>query len=98
MVAEDDRFMAFTDANPVAPTHVLLIPKKRNGLTQLSNATAEHEALLGHLLVKAAEVAKQMGLEDGYRVVVNNGKKAGQTVYHLHVHVIGGRRLAWPPG
>lgn len=83
--------MAFSDVNPVAKVHFLVIPKNRQGLTQLSKATEEHEKLLGHLMVTVAKVAKQQGLDDGFRVVVNDGKEGCQSVYHLHLHVIGGQ-------
>ena len=92
-----DLCYAFRDINPVAPTHVLLIPKVRSGLTQLRHASPDQAALLGHLMSKVGAVAEAAGLDD-YRVVVNDGAGAGQTVFHLHVHVIGGRELAWPPG
>jgi histidine triad (HIT) family protein len=95
LVYEDDRTVAFRDINPQAPTHLLVIPRKP--IARLSNAEADDEALLGHLLQVAAKVAREAGLES-YRLVVNDGAGAGQTVFHLHVHVIGGRALAWPPG
>jgi len=97
MVYEDDVCYAFRDINPVAPTHVLIIPKARDGLTGLGAATSEHAATLGHLMVAAAKVAKQEGLDD-FRLVSNNGVSACQSVFHLHLHVIGGRDLTWPPG
>ena len=87
--------LAFRDVNPQAPVHVLVIP--REPLVNLNAAGEEHQALLGHLLLVAARVARQEGLT-GWRTVINNGADAGQTVFHLHVHVIGGRPLAWPPG
>mmetsp|Transcript_22019 Transcript_22019/g.64943 ORF Transcript_22019/g.64943 Transcript_22019/m.64943 type:complete len:131 (-) Transcript_22019:319-711(-) len=95
---EDDTALAFRDINPVAPTHFLVIPKVRDGLTQLSKAEERHEALLGHLFFVANAVAKQEGLANGFRVVVNDGKDGCQTVFHLHLHVIGGRQMGWPPG
>jgi histidine triad (HIT) family protein len=95
IVYEDDRALAFRDQSPQAPTHLLVIPRKP--IAQLSEAGAEDEALLGHLMRVANEVAGKEGLSD-YRVVVNNGAGAGQTVFHLHLHVIGGRPLNWPPG
>ena len=97
VVYEDDVCLAFKDINPAAPTHVLIIPKERDGLTGLGAATAEHAGTLGHLMVAAAKIAKQEGLDD-FRVVTNNGESAGQSVFHLHLHLIGGRELAWPPG
>ena len=97
VVYEDDRCMAFRDLNPQAPTHVLVIP--RIGLAGLQEADQADPALLGHLLQAAQTVARQEGLaEDGWRVVINVGEDAGQTVAHLHLHVLGGRRLTWPPG
>jgi histidine triad (HIT) family protein len=94
-VYSDDRCLAFRDVAPQAPVHLLVIP--REPLVNLAAAGAEHEALLGHLLLVAARVARQEGLE-AWRTVINSGAEAGQTVFHLHVHVIGGRPLAWPPG
>jgi histidine triad (HIT) family protein len=94
-VYADDLCLAFRDVNPQAPVHVLIIP--REPIAQLGEATDEHEALLGHLLLVAAKVAKLEGL-DSWRTVINSGAEAGQTVFHLHLHVIGGRPLAWPPG
>ena len=97
-VYEDDVCYGFRDINPVAPTHVLIIPKKRDGLTQLGVATAEHAATLGHMMAVAAPaIAKSEGLDD-FRVVTNSGEGACQSVFHLHLHVIGGRDLTWPPG
>jgi histidine triad (HIT) family protein len=95
VVYEDDRALAFRDINPTAPTHVLVIPRKP--IARLSEASDDDADLLGHLLLVARKVAKQEGLTD-FRVVVNDGAGAGQTVFHLHVHVIGGRGLSWPPG
>jgi histidine triad (HIT) family protein len=94
-VYADDLCLAFRDVNPQAPVHVLVIP--REPIPQLGEATAEHQALLGHLLLVAATVARLEGLES-WRTVINSGAEAGQTVFHLHLHVIGGRPLAWPPG
>lgn len=97
IVYEDDRALAFRDVNPVAPVHVLVIPKEP--LVRVSEATAEQAGLLGHLLWVVAEVARLEGIADtGYRVVTNNGAHGGQSVDHLHFHVIGGRQLGWPPG
>jgi histidine triad (HIT) family protein len=95
VVYEDDRALAFRDVSPQAPTHLLVIP--REPIERLALADADDEPLLGHLLLVARRVAADAGLED-YRVVVNNGAGAGQTVFHLHVHVLGGRPLGWPPG
>ena len=94
-VYSDEQCLAFRDVAPQAPVHVLVIP--RQPITQLSEASEEHAALLGHLLLVAARVARQEGLS-AFRTVINSGAEAGQTVFHLHVHVIGGRPLAWPPG
>jgi histidine triad (HIT) family protein len=94
---EDDRVMAFQDIKPQAPIHVLIIPKKP--VPRIGEATPEDQALLGHLLLKAAEVATQLGLsKSGYRLVFNNGPDAGEAVPHLHCHLLGGRRMGWPPG
>ena len=91
----DEQCLAFRDVAPQAPVHLLVIPRKP--IESLRSAAVEDAALLGHLLLVAARVAKQEGLDD-FRTVVNSGAGAGQTVFHLHVHVIGGRPLAWPPG
>lgn len=94
---DDDRCLAFHDVDPKAPTHFLVIPKRE--IATLNDATDEDAALLGHLLVVAAKVARDLGVADGgSRVVINNGLGAGQTVFHLHVHVLAGRELGWPPG
>ncbi len=94
-VYSDARCLAFKDVQPQAPVHLLVIPRKP--IESLRSAEAEDEALLGHLLLVAARVAHQQGLEH-WRTVINTGADAGQTVFHLHLHVIGGRALAWPPG
>jgi histidine triad (HIT) family protein len=96
LVYEDDQVLAFPDMNPQAPLHLLVIPRQH--LTSLAQAATEHTRLLGHLLSAAAEVARQQGLANGYRVVINTGPDGGQTVAHLHLHVLGGRALHWPPG
>lgn len=96
LVYEDDLSMAFRDLFPTAPTHILVIPKKP--IPRLCDATEEDQALLGHLMLVANRVAAQEGLGDKFRLVVNNGADAGQSVFHLHLHVIGGRPLNWPPG
>jgi len=95
-VREDDHVLAFTDINPVAPAHVLVVPKERMGLTRLTRASKEHEEILGRLLVTAADVARDETLgftKDGARIVINDGPDGGQEVYHLHVHVLGGRPM-----
>jgi histidine triad (HIT) family protein len=97
ILMEDDTVLAFRDINPKAPTHVLIIPKKN--LARLSEAGADDEQMLGHLLLRAAALARKLGLEtNGYRLVINNGRDAGESVPHLHCHILGGRGLAWPPG
>lgn len=95
-VHEDDRCLAFRDVNPQAPTHVLVIPKKE--IPSLADAEDDDSDLLGHLLSVARKVAVQEGLTNGYRTVINCGADGGQSVDHLHIHVLGGRKLAWPPG
>ena len=97
IVYEDDQVIAFHDINPQAPTHILLIPKKP--IPRLSEAKPEDHQVLGHLLLKAAEVAEKLGLKPGgYRLVFNNGPDAGEAVPHLHCHILGGRKMNWPPG
>jgi histidine triad (HIT) family protein len=97
IVYEDDLVLAFRDVNPQAPTHLLIVPKK--SIPRLAEATAQDHALLGHLLLKAAAVAAQVGLQDGgYRLVINNGRDGGESVPHLHCHILGGRPMRWPPG
>ncbi len=97
IVYEDDEVLAFRDLNPQAPVHVLFIPKQP--IPTLNDAAADDAALLGKVLLAAASYAKQEGFaEDGYRTVVNCNTHGGQTVYHLHVHLLAGRRLTWPPG
>ena len=96
IVYEDDQCLAFRDIAPQAPTHILVIPKK--AIPKLSEAKAEDKALLGHLLYVVGDIAREQKLENGYRVVINTGEAAGQTVFHLHLHLLGGRELSWPPG
>jgi len=96
IVYEDELCLAFRDINPQAPTHVLLIPKKE--IDNLSSADGADQALLGHLMLAAAKVARQLGVGDAFRLVVNNGAEAGQSVFHLHLHILAGRKLRWPPG
>eukprot|EP00428_Durinskia_dybowskii_P012471 CAMPEP_0170213180 /NCGR_PEP_ID=MMETSP0116_2-20130129/6211_1 /TAXON_ID=400756 /ORGANISM="Durinskia baltica, Strain CSIRO CS-38" /LENGTH=386 /DNA_ID=CAMNT_0010463725 /DNA_START=31 /DNA_END=1191 /DNA_ORIENTATION=+ len=100
VVKEDDKILAFKDINPAAPAHVLVIPKDRDGLTRLRKATSDHVEILGRLMVAAAEIARDesLGFGEGARIVINDGKEAGQEVFHLHVHVLGGRAFSWPPG
>ena len=96
IVFEDDLCLAFHDVSPQAPTHVLIIPK--TPIARLADITDEDQALLGHLLLKTREIAENLGFGDAYRVVINNGKQAGQTVFHLHIHLLAGRPFHWPPG
>ncbi|KAJ6804832.1 14 kDa zinc-binding protein [Iris pallida] len=98
IVYEDDKVLAFRDISPQAPTHILIIPKVRDGLTRLAKAEEKHIEILGYLLYIAKVVAKQEGLEDGFRVVINDGPSGCQSVYHLHIHLVGGRQMNWPPG
>lgn len=92
---EDDLCIAFADIQPQAPVHFLVVPRKP--IPRLSEAVSADHAVLGHLMLKAAETAKAQGLTD-FRIVINSGESAGQTVFHLHLHVLGGRSLRWPPG
>lgn len=96
IVYEDDLALAFKDINPQAPVHILVIPKKP--IPQLSQANNDDQALLGHLLLTVKKVAADAGLTNGYRVVINSGSDGGQTVYHLHLHILGDRQMNWPPG
>ena len=95
-VYEDEQIMCFHDADPQAPVHVLIIPKKH--IESLDAATEEDKELIAHIMLKIPELAKKQGIETGYRVVVNNGPDAFQTIKHLHFHVLGKRKLLWPPG
>lgn len=96
IVWEDDDAIAFHDVNPQAPVHVLIVPKKV--IPRLAEASEKDRQILGKLLLAAAEIAKKLDLSTGYRVVINNGPDAGESVPHLHVHLLGKRALAWPPG
>ncbi len=97
IVYDDEDCLAFRDVNPQAPIHILVIPKKE--ITSLAGAEREDLRLLGHILLKVADIARDQGLEvDGYRVVANIGRNGGQSVDHLHFHLLGGRSLSWPPG
>jgi len=97
IVYEDDLVLAFNDINPQAPMHVLVIPKKP--IPRIAEAEPEDHQVLGHLLLKAREIAADLGLhENGFRLVINNGKDGGESVPHLHLHILGGRSMAWPPG
>ena len=98
-IYEDDLCIAFRDINPQAPVHFLVIPKVKDGLNRLSNAREDQKGLLGHLMYTAQKVAHQEGLvPGGFRTVINDGPMGAQSVYHLHIHVIGGRQMTWPPG
>jgi histidine triad (HIT) family protein len=96
IIHEDDRCVAFHDVNPKAPVHVLIIPRKE--IHTHADITEDDAALIGHLHVVAAKLAVQLGLQDGYRLVINCKERAGQTVPHLHIHLLGGRDMTWPPG
>ncbi len=97
VVYEDDLVVAFRDINPQAPTHVLVVPRKP--IPRIAEVTPADQQLLGHLMLKAVEVAERLGLtKTGYRLVINNGPDGGETVSHLHCHILGGRRMRWPPG
>ncbi|MDD5987122.1 MAG: histidine triad nucleotide-binding protein [Eubacteriales bacterium] len=95
-IYEDDKIYVFRDADPQAPEHVLMIPKQH--ITGLDAVTAEDEPLLGYMLAKVREIAEQLEMTNGYRVVINNGEDGQQTVPHLHIHILGKRKLTWPPG
>ena len=95
-VYEDDLCLCFPDINPQAPTHMLIIPKKH--ITSHAHAQQEDTAMMGHILAKVGEIAREQNLQRGYRLVVNTGPDGGQTVEHLHVHLLGGRHMTWPPG
>ena len=95
-VYEDDEILAFNDVAPQAPVHFLIVPKKH--MASLDDTTDEDAALLAHIMMKIKDIAKDLGLENGYRVVINTGEDGMQSVKHLHVHVLGKRRLLWPPG
>lgn len=96
IVFEDDQCLAFRDINPKAPMHILVIPKKP--IAKLVDAEQADEQLLGHLMTVAGQVATQEGYADAFRLVVNNGAAVGQSVFHLHLHILGGRDFMWPPG
>jgi histidine triad (HIT) family protein len=95
-VYEDDLCISFADIHPQAPVHLLIVPREH--IESLAEATSEHMPLLGHLLSTASELARQKGLSNGYRVVINTDDDGGQTVDHLHLHLLGGRHMTWPPG
>ena len=96
IIYEDDFSLVFKDINPQAPTHLLIIPKKP--IVKVADASEADKELLGHLMWVAGEVAREIGVEDAFRLVINNGAKAGQSVFHLHLHLLSGRSFSWPPG
>ena len=96
IVYEDEHCIAFNDINPQAPVHVLLVPKQC--IDRIANAQKDDQRLLGHLMLKAGEIAETLGIKDHFRLVINNGEDVGQTVFHLHIHILGGRPMSWPPG
>jgi diadenosine tetraphosphate (Ap4A) HIT family hydrolase len=98
VVFEDDFVLAFRDIAPVAPIHILIIPKHKDGLTGIAKAEEKHEAILGKLLIAASKIAKQEQLGHGYRLVINEGEHGLQEVPHLHLHLLGGKQFGWPPG
>ena len=96
IVYEDDLCVCFKDVNPQAPVHYLLIPKKP--IERLTDAKSDDQALLGYMMLKAGEIANDAGIGEAFRLVVNNGEGAGQSVFHLHIHILAGRAMGWPPG
>jgi len=96
IVYEDELCFAFKDINPQAPVHVLLVPKKP--IDMLASAQAQDQALLGHLLLAAGRIARQLKVDDAFRLVINNGEASGQSVFHVHLHILAGRKFHWPPG
>ena len=96
IIFEDELSIVIKDISPQAPTHLLIIPKKV--IPKLSDSNAEDQSILGHLMLVAGQIADQLGLDETFRLVVNNGAKAGQSVFHLHLHLLSGRPLNWPPG
>ena len=96
IIYEDDLSLVFKDINPVAPIHLLIIPKKQ--IEKIADSTESEKDLLGHLMLVAGKVARQLGIEEAFRLVVNNGEGAQQSVFHLHIHLLSGREFHWPPG
>jgi len=97
LIFEDDRIVAFNDINPQAPIHILIIPKEH--FASLNDIPEEKKDLLGHILLRARQIAQNLGIrENGYRIVLNTAKDSGQDVFHIHFHLLGGRRMTWPPG
>ncbi len=95
-VYETEAVLAFRDLHPAAPTHILIVPKQH--IPRLADLTPEDAALLGQMMLATVAVARQENIADGFRVVVNSGSQAGQSVFHIHLHLLGGRRMSWPPG
>jgi histidine triad (HIT) family protein len=96
IVYEDELCLAFRDINPQAPVHILVIPKQ--SIAKIADASQTDQLLLGHLLLIARQIADEQGVGDAYRLIINNGERAGQTVFHLHIHILAGRPFSWPPG
>ena len=96
IVYEDELCLAFKDVNPQAPVHILLVPKK--AIDTLSNAAAEDQALLGHMLLVVGKITRELKIDGAFRLVINNGKEGGQAVFHVHMHILAGRKFRWPPG
>ncbi|MFQ5660162.1 MAG: histidine triad nucleotide-binding protein [Gammaproteobacteria bacterium] len=96
IVYEDDLCLAIRDINPQAPVHILVIPKKP--IAMMTDATGQDQSLIGHLFLTANRIAAEQGIADAFRLIVNNGERAGQSVFHLHIHILGGRSFSWPPG
>ena len=96
IVYEDELCLAFKDVNPQAPVHILLVPKK--AIDTLSNAAAEDQALLGHMLLVVGKITRELNIDGAFRLVINNGKDGGQAVFHVHMHILAGRKFRWPPG
>jgi histidine triad (HIT) family protein len=95
-VYDSERVCAFHDMHPQAPVHILIVPREH--ISGVSDLKTEHAGLVGEMLLAARDIAQQQGIGDGYRLVINNGRKAGQSVFHLHMHLLGGRPMRWPPG
>ena len=96
IVYEDELCLAFKDVNPQAPIHILIIPKK--AIAKVTDAKNDDQNVLGHMMLMAGKIAEDLGVKDAFRLVVNNGEEAGQTVFHLHIHLLAGRSFSWPPG
>ena len=96
IVYEDELCLAFKDANPQAPIHILIIPKK--AIAKVAEAKSDDQNVLGHMMLMAGKIAEDLDVKDAFRLVVNNGEEAGQTVFHLHIHLLAGRNFSWPPG